>query len=77
MVGRQGLVIVAAGMTIGLVAALAVGRMVSGFLVGIVPSDPITYIGVSALLASVACLASYLPTRRATKVDPMVALRYE
>jgi predicted permease len=77
MIGRQGLVIVAAGMTIGLVAALAVSRMVGDFLVGIVPSDPITYIGVSALLASVACLATYLPTRRATKVDPMVALRYE
>jgi putative ABC transport system permease protein len=64
-------------MTVGLLAALAVGRMVSDFLVGIVPSDPITYIGVSVVLASVACLATYLPTRRATKVDPMVALRYE
>jgi putative ABC transport system permease protein len=77
MIGRQGAVIVASGLTVGLLTALAVGRMVSDFLVGIRPSDPITYVGVSILLAAVACLATYIPTRRATKVDPMVALRYE
>ena len=77
MIGRQGAVIVASGLAVGLLAAFAVGRLVSDFLVGITPSDPITYVGVSVLLAAVACLATYLPTRRATKVDPMVALRYE
>jgi putative ABC transport system permease protein len=77
MIGRQGALIVASGVTAGLLAALAVGRLVSDFLVGITPSDPITYVGVSVLLATVACLATYLPTRRATRVDPMVALRYE
>jgi predicted permease len=77
MIGRQGVVIVVSGLTVGLLAALAVGRLVSDFLVGIAPSDPITYVGVSTLLAIIACLATYIPTRRATKVDPMVALRYE
>jgi putative ABC transport system permease protein len=77
MIGRQGAVIVASGLTVGLLTALAVGRLVSDFLVGVTPSDPITYVGVSILLATVAVVATYLPTRRATKVDPMVALRYE
>jgi putative ABC transport system permease protein len=77
MIGRQGALIVASGLAVGLLTALAVGRMVSDFLVGITPSDPITYVVVSFLLATVAGLATYLPTRRATKVDPMVALRYE
>jgi predicted permease len=76
-VGRQGLVIVISGLTVGLLAAWSVGRLVSDFLVGIAPSDPITYLGVSALLAIVASLASYLPARRALQVDPIVALRYE
>jgi len=77
MVGRQGVLIVAIGLATGLLAALAVGRLVSDFLVGVASTDLITYIGVSVLLAAVAGLATYLPTRRATKVDPMVALRYE
>jgi predicted permease len=77
MIGLRGAVIVASGLTVGLLAALGVGRLVSDFLVGITPSDPFTYVGVSFLLAAVACLATYIPTRRATKVDPMVALRYE
>lgn len=77
MIGRQGAVIVASGLTIGLLAALAAGRLVSDFLVGITPSDPITYAGVSFLLATIACVATYVPTQRATKIDPMVALRCE
>jgi predicted permease len=77
MIGRQGLVIVTAGMTAGLLAAVAVGRLVSDFLVGIASSDPLTYIAVSVLLAMVAGLATYVPTHRAMRVDPMVALRYE
>jgi ABC-type antimicrobial peptide transport system permease subunit len=77
MVGRQGVLIVGAGLTVGVLVALAVGRLVSDFLVGITSTDPVTYIGVSALLAAVAGLATYVPTHRASKVDPMVALRYE
>ena len=77
MVGRQGVLIVATGLAAGLLAALAVGRLVNDFLVGVASTDPVTYVGVSVLLAAVAGLATYVPTRRATKVDPMVALRYE
>jgi predicted permease len=77
IIGRHGLVIVVAGLTAGLLAAWVVGRLVSDFLVGVAPNDPITYVGVSALLAIVAFSASYLPARRASRVDPMVALRYE
>jgi predicted permease len=77
MIGRQGAVIVASGLAVGFLAALAAGRMVSDFLVGVASSDPVTYVGVSILLAAVAFVATYIPTRRATKVDPMVALRYE
>jgi putative ABC transport system permease protein len=77
MIGRQGLVIVVAGMAVGLLAAVAVGRLVIDFLVGIAATDPITYVGVSVVLAIVAGLATYVPTRRAMRVDPMVALRYE
>ncbi len=77
MIGRQGAVIVASGLAGGFLAALAAGRLVSDFLVGVAPSDPLTYAGVSILLAAVAFVATYIPTRRATKVDPMVALRYE
>ena len=77
MVGRQGVLIVGAGLTVGVLVALAVGRLVSDFLVGITSTYPVTYIGVSALLAAVAGLATYVPTHRASKVDPMVALRYE
>jgi predicted permease len=77
MIGRRGAVIVASGLTIGVLAALAAGRLVSDFLIGITPTDPLTYVGVSLLLATIACVATYIPTRRAAKVDPMVALRYE
>jgi predicted permease len=77
MIGRRGAVIVASGLTVGVFAALAAGRLVSDFLVGIGPSDPLTYAAVSLLLAAVACVATYIPTQRAAKIDPMVALRYE
>ena len=77
MVGRQGLLIVIIGIPVGLLSAFAVGALVGDFLVGVTPRDPLTYISVSLLLASLALFASYLPANRATKVDPMVALRYE
>lgn len=77
MIARQGAVIVVSGLTFGLLAAFAAGRLVGDFLVGIGPTDPLTYVGVSVVLAVVACIATYIPTHRATKIDPMVALRYE
>jgi len=77
MIFRQGVRIVVPGTVIGVLAAFAIARLVGSFLVGVTPTDPLTYAGVSILLTLVALAASYLPARRATKVDPMVALRYE
>jgi putative ABC transport system permease protein len=77
MVLRQGLFIIALGAVIGLFAAFAIARLVGDFLVGVTATDPLTYAGVAVILVLVALMASYIPARRATKVDPMVALRYE
>jgi ABC-type antimicrobial peptide transport system permease subunit len=77
MVGRGSLLIVGGGLLAGLLAASAIGHLVSDFLVEVTPSDPLTYLSLSFLLAFVALLAGYIPARRAVKVDPMVALRYE
>jgi putative ABC transport system permease protein len=65
------------GLAAGLVASLLTTRLLSGILFGVAPSDPTTIFGVSAILFAVALLASYLPARRAAKVDPMTALRHE
>jgi len=65
------------GLAIGLFGAVAVMRVMSTLLFGIVRLDALTTVGVAALLASASALAAYVPARRATKVDPLVALRYE
>jgi len=73
----KGLLLVAWGSAIGLVACYWLVRLISNQLYGVSPYDPATMVSVALLLAIVALLASYIPARRATKVDPMVALRYE
>lgn len=77
LVTRQGLGVVAAGGAVGLAGAVAASRLLAGFLHGVRPLDPITYGAVLVVLAGVALVASYLPARRATSVDPMSALRRE
>ncbi len=77
MVLRQGMLLVACGLLIGIVTALLATRLVGALLVGLSATDPLTFALISLLLAGVAALAGYVPARRATRVDPMVALRYE
>ncbi len=72
-----GLKLVLIGIAIGLIAAFALTRLMSTLLFGVTATDPITFTLISLLLISVAALASYIPARRATKVNPIIALRYE
>jgi putative ABC transport system permease protein len=77
LVVRQSLVWTVGGIALGLVGAAILARSLAGMLFGLTPLDPATFVAVSALFALIAAVASYLPARRATKVDPIVALRCE
>lgn len=74
---REGLTLGVAGVIIGLAGAFAVTRVLSNFLFGVEATDPVTFAGVALLLLFVAFIASYIPSRRALRIDPMTALRAE
>ncbi|HET8677043.1 MAG TPA: FtsX-like permease family protein, partial [Blastocatellia bacterium] len=73
----DGIILTITGVVLGLVASFAVTRILTSQLYGVDATDPVTFAVVSAILAAVAMAASYIPARRATRVDPMVALRHE
>ena len=73
----RGLVLVGIGVAVGLAASFFFSRLIGSLLFGVTPNNPVTLIGVSLALIAIALLACYLPARRATRVDPLVALRYE
>ena len=74
---REGVVLALTGIAIGLAGALVTARALSAFLFGVGPADPVTFGGVALVLLVVATAASYIPSRRALRVDPVVALRAE
>jgi putative ABC transport system permease protein len=77
LVVRQGMLLAGIGLVVGLAASFGLNRLLANLLFGVKTTDPITYVAVAAILVSVALLATYIPARRAMKIDPMIALRYE
>jgi ABC-type antimicrobial peptide transport system permease subunit len=77
LVVRHGVILVATGVAVGLVMALAAGRLVAGFLFGVHRADPLTLVAVALILVAVALLASVIPARRAAVADPIASLRVE
>src|SRR6185437_5980492 len=77
LVLRHGIWMTLAGVTAGLAGALALGRVLGDFLLLVAPSDPLTYLGIPAMLSAIALWACYVPARRAMRVDPTEALRHE
>ena len=77
LVMRESMILVAAGVAIGIGGAIAASRLVSNLLFGLAPTDPMTMAGAMTVMVLVSALAGYLPARRASRVDPMVALRCE
>ena len=77
LVVGQGIRLAALGILLGLIGALALTRLMSGMIYGVSSTDPATFFAVATLLGLVAVAACYIPARRAMRVDPMVALRYE
>ena len=77
MVVLQGLALAGVGVALGLAAAFGLARLITAFLFGVTARDPLVFVGMPILLAIVAFVAVWLPARRASRVDPLIALRYE
>ncbi len=77
LVVRQGMLLAGIGVLVGLAASFGLNRLLADLLFGVKANDPVTYAAVTLILISVALLASYIPARKATQIDPMIALRYE
>jgi len=77
LVVRQGMTLAAFGAALGLIGAFALTRLLGSLLFGVKATDPLTFFGISIVLVAIALLASYIPARRAARIDPMISLRCE